>query len=472
MTAMRRLRPLKAGGALLASALLAVGLAGSEPAGADTREITAYFTSAISVYGNGSVKVLGLNAGRVTKVEPQSDKVMVKMRMDGDVPLPEDVQATVVPGSLIGERYIQLFPAWTEGTPKAPSQLVIPTERTSVPVEPDEALAALKRLLDSLDPNATGRLVKNLAEDLDGQGQNLSSALSGLSRLTRTLADKDEQIAGIIDNMDRLTATLRTRESQLASVIDKFARTASLLAQERQQLQQLLKGLGTVSVDAYELIRANRVDLKDDLDTLSRLLVSVSANLDSIKLLLETAPVIVAGRDLDGVGEGLLAAYDPVHHVIDLRTQVSPLVGNAIGRILAILGVPGTVVCLPIDVTCEPTTALVTQAAAPVTGASATPPGPQPGAQAAPATAAPPAATSASRTPVPAAPTAAPTTTTTATPAPRPTTPLDQILDLLQGGKVKAQSASVAVPLTRDEPQRGFGSWLRRAARSAVEALS
>jgi phospholipid/cholesterol/gamma-HCH transport system substrate-binding protein len=466
---MRRPRALKAAPAVVAVALLASGLAGSAPAAADTKDITAYFTSAISVYGNGSVKVLGLNAGRVTKVEPQGDKVMVKMKMDGDVPLPEDVKATVVPGSLIGERYIQLFPAWTEGKPKAPSRLVIPVERTSVPVEPDEALAALKRLLDGLDPNATGRLVKNLAEDLDGQGQNLSSALSGLSRLTRTLADKDQQIAGIIDNMDRLTATLRTRESQLASVIDKFARTASLLAEERQQLQQLLRGLGNVSVDAYELIRSNRVDLKDDLDTLSRLLVSVSANLDSIKTLLETAPVIVAGRDLDGVGEGLLAAYDPAHHLIDLRTQVSPLVGNAIGRILAILGVPTSVVCLPIDVTCEQTTALATQATAPMTGAIASPPGPQ---LAAPATAAPPAATAA-RT-APAAPAAAPTTTTAppAATAPPPTTPLDQIIDLLRGGRVTTQSASVALPLTADRPSRGVGAWLRRTARTAVEAVS
>ena len=469
---MRAVRIGRAAPAVVAAALLAVGLAGSAPAAADTREITAYFSSAISVYGNGSVKVLGLNAGRVTKVVPQGDTVMVKMKMDGDVPLPEDVKATVVPGSLIGERYIQLFPAWTEGKAKAPTELVIPVERTSVPVEPDEALAALKRLLDSLDPNATGRLVKNLAEDLDGQGQNLSSALTGLSRLTRTLADKDQQIAGIIDNMDRLTATLRTRESQLASVIDKFARTASLLAQERQQLQQLLRGLGNVSVDAYELIRSNRVDLKDDLDTLSRLLVSVSANLDSIKTLLETAPVIVAGRDLDGVGEGLLAAYDPVHHVIDLRTQLSPLVGNAIGRILAILGVPTSVVCLPIDVTCEPTTAVATQVAAPMTGATAAPPGPQPAGQAAPSAPAPAPAAPAART---AAPAAAPAPTTTAPPAasaPPPTTPLDQIIDLLQGGRVKAQSTSVAVPLTSERSSRGIGAWLRRTARTVVEAVS
>ncbi|MEO5679782.1 MAG: MCE family protein, partial [Acidimicrobiales bacterium] len=372
------MRPLRWRGAAaaLCAAVVGSGLAGSAPAAADTREITAYFPSAISLYPGGRVKVLGLPAGRLRRVEPQGDRVMVKMAMDGDVPLPEGVQAAIIPSSLIGERYVQLFPAWTEGAPKAPDELVIPIERTSVPVEPDEALAALKRLLDSLDPDATGRLVTNLAEDLDGQGQNLGSALSGLSRLTRTLADKDEQIAGIIDNVDRFTATLRTRESQLASVLDSFARTASLLAEERQQLQRLLKGVGDVSVGAFELIRSNRADLQEDLATISRLLVSVSANLDSLAMLLEAPAILAAGRDLDGRTEGLLAAYDPAYHLTDLRTAVSPLVAAAIGRVLAILGVPATSICLPIDVTCTtapatPAPAVVAPGPAPAAGAPA-----------------------------------------------------------------------------------------------------
>lgn len=462
-----RVRRAKTAAAAVAVALLAGGLGASRPAGAETEEITAYFPSAISVYPSGSVKVLGLGAGKVSKVEAQGNKVMVKMRMDGDVPLPENVQATIVPSSLIGERYVQLFPAWTEGAPKAPAKLVIPLERTSVPVEPDEALTALKRLLDSLDPDATGRLVKNLAEDLDGQGQNLSSALSGLSRLTRTLADKDEQIAGIIDNVDRLTTTLRTRESQLASVIDSFARTASLLAQERGQLQQLLAGLGTVSVDAFELIRSNRVDLQDDLDTISRLLVSVSANLDSIKTLLETGPALVAGRDLDGRTEGLLAAYDPTYQLIDLRTAVSPLAGNAIGRLFAILGLPFTTICLPIDVTCSST------ADAPTTPAAPAPVVATPAAPVAPAPVAPPA----TRTVPAARPPATAAAPSTAPPAPSttkapPRTPIDGILDLLGGGRGNGRSASVVIPVTPPRPAQGIGPWLRRAARTTVEALS
>ena len=86
---------------------------------------------------------------------------------------------------------------------------MIPLERTSIPVEPDEALAALKRFLDSLDPGATGRLVTNLADDLEGNGQKLNTALGGLADLTSTLADKDDELVRIIDHFDDFTATLR-----------------------------------------------------------------------------------------------------------------------------------------------------------------------------------------------------------------------------------------------------------------------
>lgn len=337
----------------MAMAFTAVGVGPATPAEAAATEVVAYFDSAISVYEAGDVKILGLSAGKVTAVVPEGKRVRIEMRIDDGIPIPEDVRATIIPSSLIGERYVQLFPAWTEGKPQATGRVEIPEERTSVPVEPDEALAALKELLDALDPDATGRLIKNLGEDLDGQGQNLSSAIRGLSDLTRNLADKDEQIVGIIDNVDRLTATLRTREAQLASIIDSFAQTANLLAAERQQLQALVAGLADVAVDAYGLVRDNRANIQADLATLTRLLQSVSANLDSVKALLEAGPLVVAGPQLDGRA-GIIGAYNPRYHEIDLRNELSPLAAAGLGQILAALGVPGRTICLPIDVTCAP----------------------------------------------------------------------------------------------------------------------
>ncbi|HEV7886567.1 MAG TPA: MCE family protein, partial [Acidimicrobiales bacterium] len=233
-------------------------------------EVTAYFDKAVSLYPKGDVKILGLSSGKITSVKVLGTQVRVRMRINEGTPLPQDVRATIVPLSLIGERYVQLFPPWTAGEPQAPAGTVIPLERTTIPVEPDEALAALKKFLDTLDPNATGRLVKNLAQDLKGNGQTLNDALGQFAQLTTTLADKDEQLAHLIENFDQFTATLRTREGQLGKVLDQFAATTGLLAQERETIARVVKGLAQVSSAGLDLVSEHAGALNTDVQTLTR----------------------------------------------------------------------------------------------------------------------------------------------------------------------------------------------------------
>ena len=327
-------------------------LLGSCSRGEDGYRLTAYFSRGVSLYPGSDVRVLGLPAGEIESVSIDGTRVKVEMTVEADIPIPEDVHATIVPLSLIGERYIQLFPAWTEGMARAPRGAVIPLERTSVPVEPDEALAALKRFLDSLDPGATGRLVTNLADDLEGNGHRLNTALGGLADLTTTLADKDDELVRIIDHFDDFTATLVTREQQLGKVLDSFATTAAILAEERGQIERLVRALAQLSVDGLDLVSEHRVKLQHDLDVLTRLLLSVQANMDSVRQLLDAAPIMVAGEDLDGKNEGLNAAYDPVHHRIDLRNATSPVLSDLFRSI----GLPSQSVCVPLGVTCAPGT--------------------------------------------------------------------------------------------------------------------
>ena len=321
--------------------------------GSDGYRVTAYFDKAVSLYEQSDVKILGLSAGTVDEIEVEGTRVRVRMTIDADQPIPADVQATIVPLSLIGERYVQLFPAWTAGQPKAEPDTVIPVERTSIPTEPDEALAALKKFLDALDPHATGRLVHNLAQDLDGNGQGLNDALRSLADLTSNLAAKDSELVGIIDNFDRFTATLRTRERQLGQVMDQFASATRLLAEERENIAGLVNALSRLSADGLDLVSEHGGRLDKDLTQLTRLLQSVRANINTVAQLLDATPMLVAGPDLDGKDEGLAAAYDEKYHHIDLRNQVSP---TLTGLFEALRLPTARTVCLPIDVDCPPGT--------------------------------------------------------------------------------------------------------------------
>jgi phospholipid/cholesterol/gamma-HCH transport system substrate-binding protein len=257
--------------------------------------------------------------------------------------LPREVRATLVPQSLLGERYVQLYPAWVQGQPrldpKDKASTVLGLDHTSVPVEPDEALAALKRLLDDLDPSATGRLITNLNQDLQGNGQNLNDTIKGLATLTTTLADKDQQLSGLIDNFAQFTTTLETRESQLGKVMDLFAQTTSLLAQERGTIATLVHNLGDTASNALDLVSRHGPALRTDISSLTGLLASLDANLGAVSQLLSSAPVLVAGNNLDQTS-GLIAAYDPAYRRINLRSNIP----ESLALVLQALGIN---FCLP-----------------------------------------------------------------------------------------------------------------------------
>jgi phospholipid/cholesterol/gamma-HCH transport system substrate-binding protein len=309
--------------------------------GGSTYRIVTYFPRAVSVFKSSDVRVLGLPAGKVTAIEIQGDRVKITLSMQTSIPVPANVHAQIVPLSLIGERYIQLSPAWHVGEAKATDGHVIGLENTIVPVEPDEALAALKDFLDSLDPKGLGKLVHNLATDLDGNGETLNGALSQLSDLVATFAEKDQTLLRIVDSFDKLTSTLLTREQQLGKVLDAFSTATQVLADERQSIERLLSGLATLSNDGLDLVSEHATALRKDIEVITRVTQAIDVNLDSVGKLLDSAPTLV---------KGILGAYNPVLRAINLRQSFSPLVANVLDPILGAIGIDP--ICVPVDVLC------------------------------------------------------------------------------------------------------------------------
>lgn len=325
--------------ALLASGCSLLG------GGGGTYQLVAYFPRAVSLYPSSQVRVLGLPAGSVDRVDVVGTQVKVTMSIENDIPVPKNVKAVITPQSLIGERYIQLSPAWKQGDDKATNGMEI--HDTVVPVEPDEALAELKKFLDSLDPNGLGRLINNAADDLNGQGATLNHALDQVSQLVSTFAAKDQQLADIVDNFDKFTATLQTRETQLGDVLATFSQATQVLADERQGIENLLAGLASLSANGLQLVSKHADQLRTDLDTLTRLAQSIDSNLDGLSKLLDSGPTLV---------KGILGAYNPTARAVNLRQNWGPLVESVLGPVVK--GVlPGATLptpCTPGLQTCDP----------------------------------------------------------------------------------------------------------------------
>lgn len=333
---LRRIGPLVVLAALVAAGCSVVGGGGGGKG--DSTHLTVYFERAVALYPESHVKVMGLDAGTILEVVPEGDQVRVEIEVDGDVPVPADVHAAVVPLSLIGERNVVLQPAWQPGDQQIEDGATIPMERTSIPAEPDEALQAFTDLARGLDPDEVARLVSEGAEALDGRGPQLNAALEQAGDLAQLVAREDDSLVEVAADLDQLASTLGTRDQQLGRVLDGFAEATGVLADERQEIESLIGGLGDLATAGNELVAAHEDHLPEDLAQLSRAGRSARANVEALAILV---------RALAQNSNGLIGAHDSELGVLTQRINLTPITAEVLRPLFDAVGLHLSPPCIP-----------------------------------------------------------------------------------------------------------------------------
>jgi phospholipid/cholesterol/gamma-HCH transport system substrate-binding protein len=248
----------------------------------ESRSYTAVFSRAVQVFPGGKARVLGVDVGVITEVRNVPDGVAVSFNIDDpDIELPADVQAAIVPASLLGERYVQLFPAY-QGGPALEEGATIPMERTAVPAEPDELLRSLQDYLGAIDPNAVSDFVSNAATLLEGNGQELNSLIEHAAGVMETLSSKRDDLAEIIVQFERLTVALSTRQEELGGLIDTYNTVARTLTTNRAALEGTIVGLNDASQQLASLLIDHRKPLHRDVRALTRTGRTIGRNVESL----------------------------------------------------------------------------------------------------------------------------------------------------------------------------------------------
>ncbi|MDX6741479.1 MCE family protein [Actinocorallia sp. A-T 12471] len=272
--------------AALAAALTACSVL---PGGQGYR-VTAYFTKAVSFYPGSRVQVMGVNIGRVEDVVPDGDRVKVVATIDDGVPLPASVTAAIVPLSLIGERTLTFTPAWKPGDARLSDGAVIPKERTSVPVEVNDALRSFSTLLGSFDPTKTDALLDKSGRMLSGNGAGINQALEQTARLADAFAGQDERLLKVADDLNRLASVVRGREKVLGSLVDDFGKTSRALQEERADIKTLIESAADLAEKGGVLIKMYQGTLPRDIVSLGQIALTLQGNAESLGKFLEAMP--------------------------------------------------------------------------------------------------------------------------------------------------------------------------------------
>ncbi|WP_210650065.1 MCE family protein [Nocardioides sp. SYSU D00065] len=307
----RLLVPLVVLGFVVAAAVTVLG-------GDPGRSVVARFPRTVSVYEGSDVRVLGVPVGTVTRVEPTGTDVAVTMTYDSEVRLPADARAVIIAPSVVGDRYVQLTPAYDGSGEVLPDGAELDVDRTAEPLELDQIYDSLDRLNVALGPRGANRggalsdLLSVTADNFGGQGTTFRQTIADFSRLSETLAGNKEELFGSVEALEGFLQTLAENDQTVRQFNQSLADVSTMLEGEREELVAATRNLSVALTAVKGFVEENKDSLSRNITGINRVakvLVRQRAALDEI---LHVAPATL---------NNLAMTYNPQAGTLDTRSN-------------------------------------------------------------------------------------------------------------------------------------------------------
>ena len=309
-------------------AILAVTAAITMFTGSGERTLVAHFPRTVSIYEGSDVRVLGVPVGKVDTVTPNGTDVKVTMHYSDDVQVPQDAKAVIVAPSVVGDRYVQLTPAYTQG-PVLKDGAVLDTSRTAVPLELDDIYSHLDKLVVALGPtgaNKDGALADLLdvtAKNFGGQGTQVRQTIGDFGKLSKTLDDNKDELFSSAAQLQGFISTLAENDSTVRDFNASLSQVSTMLAGERSDLSAALRNLATALGDVTTFVKTNKSVLHSDISGLNRVAKTLVKRRTELDEILDDAPLAL---------NNLFYAYDPQSGTLDTSANMPSTVGNVVNN--------------------------------------------------------------------------------------------------------------------------------------------
>lgn len=199
--------------------------------------LKAYFEEVKGLEEGAPVLLMGVEAGRVTRINFDLTKarVRVDMLLTGEYPLPRDSQAAIYYKSLLGQYYVHIKYGEAKET-------LIPDDEISTYEVADlntiienagELSKDAREFLSSLDENQR-RVTEKITTLIDENRENINNA-------TKSFADLGPKANQVAEDLTKITKDLREGEGMLAKLITD--------REFYDSLQEMVDGINKISAD-------------------------------------------------------------------------------------------------------------------------------------------------------------------------------------------------------------------------------
>lgn len=320
----RRRRPAVVGAiglALLAALVLAAFQIDNLPLIGGGTGYRAAFRDASGLAPGNEVRVAGVKVGKVKAVELARGDAGPYVRVsftvtDGDLKLGEQTAATIRIKTVLGQKFLALDPA---GPGRLAEDAEIPLSRTASPFDVLQAVNGLASTIEQIDTAQLAKAFDVLSETFTDTPASVKTSLTGLSRLSQTIASRDQELRELLARAHAVTGVLASRDEEFRKLITDGNLLLAEVKRRSDAIGHLLTATIELSKQLSALVAENRDQLGPALKELRGVIATLQRNRGNLeKTLTSMGPFISAfanvvgnGRWFDSYVDGLLQPYTP-----------------------------------------------------------------------------------------------------------------------------------------------------------------
>lgn len=239
----------------------------------------ALFSEAGGIAVGNDVTVSGIKVGSVSSVKLDNGDALVGFTIDGKYALGSDTTAHIRTGTLLGERVLALESA---GSGTLNPQQTIPVTRTSSPYSLTDAVSDLTANTAGTNTESLNQSLDTLSATLDQISPQLGPTFDGVSRLSKSLNNRNESLAELLKTAGDVTGIFSERSQQVNQLILNSNDLLAVLNERRYAITSLLNATSAVSKALTGIVADNEAKLAPTLRQLNEVTEMLVRNRDAL----------------------------------------------------------------------------------------------------------------------------------------------------------------------------------------------
>ncbi|BBY62281.1 MCE family protein [Mycolicibacterium helvum] len=261
-------------------------LPGAVGRGSDASIYHAEIANIATLEPNSPVMINDVVVGSVRKLTVKNWHADVEFSVKPDIVVPANAVASVGQTSLLGSMHLSLnTPIGQTPSGTLSPGATIPLNATSSYPTTEQTLASLAAVVNGGGLGQIGDVIHNFSTAVSGNEAQFRDLITRLDTFVGTLDGQRDNIISAIQSLNRLSSTFAGQRDDLAQALVKIPPAIDVLIKERPTLTTALEKLGTFSDTANRLVSESQADLVANLKNLEpafKAFADVGPDLDAL----------------------------------------------------------------------------------------------------------------------------------------------------------------------------------------------